>query len=330
MRIAVLGAGAWGTALALTFCHRHEVTLWARNSKKLCALARSRINKRYLPGFVLPRELRLEPDLAGAVNSADLLLAVVPSSGLRETLKRINQSGTKPPVIWACKGFEAVSAKLPHEVAAEELGEDYRCGVLSGPSFAEEVARGLPTAVTLASGDASFAAATAKALHDNRFRVYSSDDVIGVEVAGAVKNVLAIATGICDGMGFGLNTRAALLTRGLAEISRLALALDGRMETLMGLGGMGDLILTCTGDLSRNRRVGLMLAKGHELAGILKALRHVAEGVNSAGEVRRLAQRLNVEMPISEAVCRVLYDSVSPKTAVEELLSREPKAETPR
>jgi glycerol-3-phosphate dehydrogenase (NAD(P)+) len=327
MRIAVLGAGAWGTALALTFLRHHSVALWARDPTKLGELAQTRTNQRYLPGFPLPAELELQPELGRAIGSAELILVAVPSSGLRQTLTRVKQARVSMPLVWACKGFETGSAKLPTEVAQEELGKGYPCGVLSGPSFAEEVARGLPAAVTLASRDGDFAQATAKRLHDARFRVYSSDDEVGIEVAGAVKNVMAIATGICDGLGLGLNARAALITRGLAEVARLALQLGGRMETVMGLGGMGDLILTCTGDLSRNRRVGLELASGHALSSILNDLGHVAEGVASAAEVRRLAARFNVDMPISEAVCRILYDGVPPKLAVEQLLSREPKAE---
>ena len=231
-------------------------------------------------------------------------------------------------MVWACKGFEAGSSKLPHQVAAETLRGATPRGVLSGPSFAREVALGLPTAVALASTDGSFAHDAALALHSGRLRVYDSVDVIGVELGGAVKNVLAIAAGISDGMGFGHNARAALITRGLAEIARLGLTLGGRMETFMGLTGMGDLILTCTGDLSRNRQVGLRLASGTSLNDILTGLGHVAEGVNTAREVVQLARLHKVDMPIACAVYQVLFEGVSPKTAVEDLLNREPKAES--
>lgn len=327
MKIAVIGAGAWGTALALTLCANHAVSLWSRDAAQLFELTRSRRNERYLPGFDLPPEVEIAPELSRAVERSELIVCTVPTSGLRPTLKQLREIGACRPLVWACKGFEASSAKLPHEVVQEEWEDGARGAVLSGPSFAEEVARGLPAALTLASTSADFAAETARVFHTSRFRVYSSEDVIGIEIAGAVKNVMAIAAGICDGLGLGLNARAALITRGLAEIARLALKLGGRMETLMGLGGMGDLILTCTGDLSRNRRVGLALAGGLELQLILKELGHVAEGVGTAREVGKLATRLAVDMPISAAVCRVLYDNVPARTAVEDLLSREPKAE---
>jgi glycerol-3-phosphate dehydrogenase (NAD(P)+) len=231
------------------------------------------------------------------------------------------------PVIWLCKGFEADSARLPHEVAAEELPPEVMRGVLSGPSFAHEVARGSPAGVTLAASSLEFAGTMARELHGPRLRVYSSDDIVGVEVGGAVKNVIAIAAGISDGLGFGASARAALITRGLAEIARLGVALGGRAETFMGLSGVGDLILTCTSDLSRNRRVGLGLAGGKPLAQVLDELGHVAEGVPSAREVRRLAEKVGVEVPIVAAVCGVLYEGLVPGAAVEALLARAPKSE---
>jgi glycerol-3-phosphate dehydrogenase (NAD(P)+) len=271
--------------------------------------------------------LRFEPSLASALDAAHLVLAVVPSAGLRPLLLELTTLAPGVPVVWACKGFEAGSHKLPHQVADEVLASVTPKGVLSGPSFAREVALGLPTALTLASLDKDFARQTALALHSHRLRVYASSDVTGVELGGAVKNVLAIAAGISDGMQFGHNARAALITRGLAEITRLGLALGGRQETFMGLTGMGDLILTCTGDLSRNRQVGLKLAQGQSLEDILSALGHVAEGVNTAREVLQLARQFQVDMPITQAVYQVLFEGVAPKTAVEELLSREPKAE---
>jgi glycerol-3-phosphate dehydrogenase (NAD(P)+) len=327
IRLAVMGAGAWGTALAMHFAARHKVTLWVWDPTQLEAMSASRENTQFLPGFRLPDEVRIEGDVVRALESADLALVVVPTSALRETFRRVAECGRKLPVVWASKGFEPVTAKFPHQIAREELGSAHTCGAFSGPSFAVEVANGLPAAVTLASTDEAFAASTARVLHGQHLRVYSTGDVIGVEVGGAVKNVIAIAAGICDGMGFGHNARAALLTRGLAEISRLGLKLGGRMETFMGLAGVGDLILTCTGDLSRNRRVGLMLAQGKTLPIILGELGHVAEGVHTAREARRLARTLGVEMPITEAVCQVLFEGVSARTAVERLLSREPKAE---
>lgn len=327
MRIAVLGAGAWGTAIGINLAPRHDVTLWARDAAQYSAIRSARCNERYLPGFVLPDNLAVAGDFAAAIEGCMLALVAVPTSGLRETLRRLKTGRCAAPVVWLCKGFEKQHAKLPHEVCAEELGADARCGVLSGPSFAEEVARGLPTAVTLASADAEFARDAAQQLHSTTLRLYSSDDVIGVEVAGAVKNVMAIAAGICDGLKLGMNARAALITRGLAEITRLGVRLGGRTETFMGLAGVGDLILTCTGDLSRNRRVGLKLAQGMPLADILAGLGHTAEGVYSAREVARLATELKVEMPITHAVCRVLDDHTAADAAVRELLQREPKAE---
>jgi glycerol-3-phosphate dehydrogenase (NAD(P)+) len=239
----------------------------------------------------------------------------------------MKEAAAPVPAIWLCKGFEPGRALLPHEVFAEELGDARDSGALSGPSFAEEVARGLPTAVTLASQRRDFARDAARALHSPAFRVYSSEDLVGVEVAGAVKNVMAIAAGICDGLEYGHNARAALITRGLAEISRLGVALGGRAETFMGLAGAGDLILTCTGDLSRNRRVGLQLARGRALGSILAELGHVAEGVSSARELQRMADRLGIDMPVMRAVCRVLEDHTQARAAADALLQREPKAE---
>lgn len=327
MKIAVLGAGAWGTALAISLAQRHQVSLWTRSSAQVAEMSKMRSNPRYLSGFAFPDELRLEDRLDGAVDQAHLVLAVVPTAGLRPVLHQMVGLGANIPLVWACKGFEAGTARLPHQIVAEEMGGQAPCGVLSGPSFAQEVATGLPTALTLASRDEGFAQAMALELHSARLRVYSSSDVVGVEVGSAVKNVMAIAAGISDGMGYGYNARAALITRGLAEIGRLGAALGGRAETFMGLTGAGDLILTCTGDLSRNRTVGLRLAQGQKLDVILSELGHIAEGVNSASEVLRLAKSLSVEMPITQAVCRVLFDGVPPGHAVEALLSREPRAE---
>jgi len=262
-----------------------------------------------------------------ALAQCDLAIVGATVAGLRPTLKLVAAAHRPIPAIWLCKGFEADTAQLPHQVAADELPPRVARGVLSGPSFAQEVARGVPAAVTLAASDLGFATAMARELHGARLRIYSSDDVAGVEVGGAVKNVIAIGAGICDGLGFGESARAALITRGLAEVTRLGLRLGGRLETFMGLAGVGDLILTCTGSLSRNRQVGLRLAGGKPLATILADLGHVAEGVHTAREVRNLAERTGVDMPISDAVCRVLHESLAPAAAVEMLLAREPRQE---
>ena len=313
--------------MAIHLARRHEVTLWARDPGQVRAMRDTHRNDRYLPGFELPQSVLVTDDFAAAVAPSRLALAAVTTGGLRETLRRFRLAGAAAPVVWLCKGFERDHAKLPHQVCAEELGAGTRCGVLSGPSFAEEVAGGLPTAVTLAAADADFARDASREIHGARLRVYSSADVVGVEVAGAVKNVMAIAAGICDGLHLGHNARAALITRGLAEMTRLGVALGGRVETFMGLAGAGDLILTCTGDLSRNRRVGMRLAGGSSLETILGELGHVAEGVYSAREVARLARQAGVDMPITDAVCRVLDDPAGAGKAVEALLEREPKKE---
>jgi glycerol-3-phosphate dehydrogenase (NAD(P)+) len=327
VRITVLGAGAWGTAISIALARRHEVTLWARDAALLAAMRSARSNRRYLPGFDFPPELAVSGDVAPLAGGAELILVAVTANGLRETLGQVKKAGAGTALAWLCKGFESERARLPHEICAEELGRASRCAVLSGPSFAEEVARGLPTALTLASVDAASWRETAQALHGPTLRVYLSDDVTGVEVGGAVKNVMAIAAGVSDGLQLGFNARAALITRGLAEMTRLGVALGGRAETFMGLTGVGDLILTCTSDLSRNRRVGLALARGTALAAVLSGLGHAAEGVFTARAVARLAQDLKVEMPITRAVCRVLDDPREARAAVQELLAREQKAE---
>jgi glycerol-3-phosphate dehydrogenase (NAD(P)+) len=327
VRIAVLGAGAWGTAIAIVLAARHEVTLWLRDAAQCEAMRNTRTNRRYLPGFALPAGITLATDVAGAVTGGDVVLVAVTTAGLRHTLKQLREAGSHAPVVWLCKGFEREHAKLAHQVCEEELDAAVARGALSGPSFAEEVARGLPAALTLASTDPELGRALARELHGPTLRVYTSDDVIGVEVAGAVKNVMAIAAGICDGLSLGLNARAALMTRGLAEMTRLGVRMGGRIETFMGLAGVGDLILTCTGDLSRNRRVGLALARGAEIDSILAGLGHVAEGVYTAREVTRIAATFGVDMPITRAVHGVLFDGVAPAWAVNELLERGPKAE---
>jgi len=327
MRIAVLGAGAWGTALAVAAAQRHEVLLWARDPAQAVAMRQSRSNQRYLPEVALPPGLSVTADLAEAQAWADGGLAVIgtPMAGLRGLLSSLPP---QMPVFWLCKGFESETGELGHEIARSLRPDGAASGVLSGPSFALEVARGLPTALVAASDDAALAAMAVQAFHSDSLRVYTSTDPVGVEVGGAVKNVMAIATGIADGLALGQNARAALITRGLAEMTRLGLALGARVETLMGLSGLGDLVLTATGDLSRNRRVGLLLAEGLPLPGILERLGHVAEGVYSAATVLARARGLKVEMPITEGVVAVLEGRLSPAQALRQLMSREARPET--
>lgn len=327
MKVSVIGAGAWGTALAISLASNHRVTLWARDAAQINEMQVSRQNQRYLPDIPLPENLELCADFSAALATAELAIIAVPTAALRATLLRFSSAQSGLGVVWACKGFEAETSLLPHQVVAGVLPEGHKLGVLSGPSFAQEVARGLPTALTLASDDEEFARSTTQALHHARLRIYSSNDVTGVEVGGAVKNVMAIASGISDGLDLGHNARAALITRGLAEITRLGLRLGGRPETLSGLSGLGDLILTCTGNLSRNRQVGLLLAKNLALPKILDQLGHVAEGVYTVREVHQLAQRLKVNMPISEAVYRVLYEQVPAAEVIVDLLNRAPNRE---
>ncbi len=327
MKITLLGAGAWGTALSIAFAGKHELTLWSREDDVAADLEATRENHRFFPGYKLPESVLVSTDFAAAVADAELLIVSTPIAGLRPTLERLKTLGCVLPVLWVCKGFEAGSGKLPHQVVADVLGVEAVCGALSGPSFAEEVAAGQPTAVSLAANDPAFAREAAHQLHTTRLRIYANDDLVGVEVGGAVKNVLAIATGVCDGLGLGLNSRAALMTRGLAEIARLGLALGADRQTFMGLAGMGDLILTCTGDLSRNRRVGLALAHDKSLAQILDELGHVAEGVYTAREVDQLSSRLGIDMPISTAVAAVLDGRLSAADALEQLMARDPKEE---
>jgi glycerol-3-phosphate dehydrogenase (NAD(P)+) len=326
MNITILGAGAWGTALAVALAERHAVTIWARDAAQRAALAVER-RSRYLGEVPLPAAVGVAGDPLAAVRQSDLALVATPTAGLRAAVALVRDAGKRVPVVWGCKGFEQSSAKLPHEIVAETLAADAPAGALSGPSFALEVARGLPAALTLAAGDAGIARDLARALHQPRLRVYYTDDVVGVEVGGAVKNVMAIATGIADGLGLGQNARAALITRGLAELTRLGVALGGRPETFTGLTGAGDLILTCTGDLSRNRRVGLALGAGDALDAILGRLGHVAEGVYTARAVDRLARERGIDMPITRAVCAVLFEGLAPAAAVERLLARDPRSE---
>jgi glycerol-3-phosphate dehydrogenase (NAD(P)+) len=323
-RVAVLGAGAWGTAITCVLAGRLQVSLWARAAAQAEAISSTRYNERYLPGIAVPAAVSVSSDLSQAIKGANLVLAATPVAGLREILKSIP---AVLPLVWLCKGFEEGTGLLPHEIAAQTMGQGARYGALSGPSFAAEVARGLPCALTLAAIDSNFAREAAALLHGGRMRVYYSSDLVGVEIGGAVKNVMAIAAGISDGLGLGLNARAALITRGLAEMARLGAAMGGEAETFFGLAGAGDLILTATGDLSRNRRVGLELAQGRALQEILANLGHVAEGVRSAKEVARLARSKGVDMPVSEAVNAVLEQRLTPAAAVQSLLARDPKQE---
>lgn len=327
MRLSVLGAGAWGTALAASWAPHHAVTLWGRNAVELDTMRASRVNHRYLPDCPLPDALQFNPDFNAVVDAAELIVIAVPTCGLRPTLAALAARPHLPPLVWVCKGFEHGSRKLPHQLIAELLPTHTQTGVLSGPSFAQEVAQGYPTALTLAANDSELAQHLAEALSAQRLRIYAHDDVIGVELGGALKNVMAIAAGICDGLKLGHNARAALITRGLAEMTRLGVELGGRFETFMGLSGLGDLILTTTGDLSRNRQVGLRLARGQTLDTILAELGHVAEGVSTAPEVAALASELGVDMPITRKVCQMLFEGLPAAEAVDDLLNRDIKAE---
>jgi glycerol-3-phosphate dehydrogenase (NAD(P)+) len=285
-------------------------------------------NTRYLPGCRLPDTLHISADPGQALAAADLLILAVPLAGLRPVLKQINEINAALPFLWLCKGLEASSGLLPHQVVNAVMGSAATCGALTGPSFALEVARGLPTALALAATDMTFASSMAHALHGGNLRIYANDDLIGAEVGGAVKNILAIAAGISDGLGLGQNARAALLTRGLAEMTRFGVALGARRETFTGLTGLGDLILTCTGDLSRNRRVGLLLAEGRALGDISRDLGHVAEGVSTTREVARRAIALGIDMPVTIAVADVLEGRMTPREAVLQLMAREARLET--
>ena len=331
--VAVVGAGAWGTAIA---CHlaarsraRPRVALVARTPERAEALRRERRNERYLPGIALPDALEIARGPSDA-RDADLVLAATPVASLAAVADALAAASVRAPLVWLSKGFVAApEGEGGPALAHRRIGPRWPApvGIVSGPSFADEVARGLPTALVAASTDAALAAQAASLLRGDTLRVYESDDITGVEVGGAVKNVLAIAAGLCDGLGYGHNARAALITRGLAEISRLAVAEGGRRETLMGLAGLGDLVLTCTGDASRNRRVGLGLAAGQPLPAILASLGHVAEGVDAARAACVLAQRHGVDMPIADAIARVLDGRVPVRDAVEALLRREPKSD---
>jgi len=327
--IAVLGAGSWGTALAMLLARNgHSVRLWDRDAEHIANMARERVNQRYLPGIALPEQVFPSTALHDVLAPADFVLVVVPSAGFRSVLQQARQQiGSRFNLIWASKGLEPGTGRFLHQVVDDELPGHATLAALSGPSFAAEVARGLPTAVTIAAQDIDYAQRVAELFHCTQFRTYTSDDLIGVELGGSVKNVLAIAAGISDGLGYGSNARAALITRGLAEIMRLGTRLGGRRETFMGLAGVGDLVLTCTDDQSRNRRLGLALGRGVPLATAVEQIGQAVEGLHTARELDSLARRHEVDMPITEQVKRVLYDGESPAAAVEALLSRDPKPE---
>ncbi|WP_028918384.1 NAD(P)H-dependent glycerol-3-phosphate dehydrogenase [Pseudoxanthomonas sp. J35] len=329
--VAVLGAGSWGTALA-TLVARNGLatTLWGRDAAIIEAIDRDHQNPRYLPGIELPGSLRATTDLAAAVSGCDWVLVVVPSHAFTETLHALQPVlPAGAGVAWATKGFEPGSGRFLHEVAADVLGPGVPLAVVTGPSFAKEVALGLPTAVTVHGADQDFAQVVADALHGPAFRAYTGNDMVGAELGGAMKNVLAVATGVSDGMELGLNARAGLITRGLNEMLRLAAAIGARPETLMGLAGLGDLVLTCTGDLSRNRRLGLALGRGQELEEAVRQIGQVVESVQTADEVMRLANRHGIDLPISAGVQAVLHGEITPVDGLRQLLARERKPEYP-
>ncbi len=327
--IAVLGAGSWGTALALQFARSgRDVRLWGRDESQLEAMSKSRANERYLPGIPFPSNLHLEPRLEDCLADAGVVLVSVPSHGLRETLERIAPLiDDDARVCWATKGFELSTGKLPHQVAEETLGSNRPVAVLSGPTFATEVGEGLPSAMTIAANDPEFAGELARTLSGDKFRAYTSGDMVGVEVGGAVKNVLAIGAGLSDGLGFGANTRIALINRGLVEMTRLGVALGASTDTFMGLAGMGDLVLTCTDNQSRNRRMGLALASGKTVEEAQEEIQQVVEGVLAAKAVYEVAQSVEVVMPICHEIYRILYEGVSPREAVGALMGRALKPE---
>jgi len=327
--IAVLGAGSWGTALALQFARSGRVVrLWGRDDTQLATIESARCNDRYLPGAEFPENIHVVPDLSDCLHGVRDILVSVPSHGFRETLTRIAPLlDDDARVCWATKGFELATGMLPHQVAREILGADRHVAVLSGPTFAKEVGDGLPTAMTIAANDPSFAGELAATLSGDNFRAYTSEDMIGVEVGGAVKNVLAIGAGISDGLGYGANTRIALINRGLVEMTRLGVALGARTDTFMGLAAMGDLVLTCTDDLSRNRRMGLALASGKSVEEAQEEIQQVVEGLLAAKAVKKVADENDVVMPICNEIYRILYEGISPAEAVGTLMRRGLKPE---
>ena len=330
VRISVLGAGSWGTALAMLLARNgHQVRLWGHLEPEIDAMAAARENTRYLPGISFPVNLALSANLGEVLaGRQELTLIVTPSHAFAEVVAKV---AVRPParagVAWATKGFDPPSGRFLHEVAADVLPPGTRLAVVTGPSFAKEVAQGLPTAVTVHSDDATFSETVAQWFHSPTFRAYDGTDMVGAELGGAMKNVLAVATGVADGMGLGLNARAGLITRGLNEMLRLAEALGGRPETTMGLAGVGDLVLTCTGDLSRNRRLGLALGRGVPLNEAVAAIGQVVESIETVAQVMRLARRVGIELPISEQVELVLTEKITPQQGLNSLLAREQKPE---
>jgi glycerol-3-phosphate dehydrogenase (NAD(P)+) len=336
LSVAVLGAGSWGTALAALIArHGHRTVLWGRDAAAIETLNTTHANARYLPGIALPSSLRATHDLADAMRGTDLVLVVVPSHAFAETLRALApHRPSHAGVAWATKGFEPGSGRFLHEVAGDVLGnsglaDDVPLAVVTGPSFAKEVAQGLPTALTVHGDSPTFTQQVADVLHGPAFRAYTGDDMLGAELGGAMKNVLAVATGVADGMQLGLNARAGMITRGLNEMLRLNAAIGGKAETLMGLAGLGDLVLTCTGDLSRNRRLGLALGRGQQLADAVREIGQVVESIQTADEVMRQADRHGVELPISAAVQAVLHGDITPAEGLQRLLARDQKPEYP-
>ncbi len=329
MKMTIIGAGAWGTALAIHFAlHGHQVAMWARNREQMLSMQHDRENKRYLPGYALPENLSVHAELSEALADSGLVLVVTSVAGLRDSIELVKQHGAGHlPVLTACKGFELDTGLMTFQVVKQVLPDNDKIGVLSGPSFAQELAKQLPCAVVLASENEEWIKQLVHDLNSNVMRLYANDDVIGVAVGGAVKNVMAIATGLSDGLDYGLNARAALVTRGLAEITRLAVAMGAQPKTMMGLAGIGDLILTCTGALSRNRKVGLGLAEGKELHQVLREIGHVAEGVPTIDEVFEAACRYQIDMPITQILYQLVRKELPVEEVMERLMMREAKAE---
>lgn len=329
-KISILGAGSWGTALAMLAARNGcQTLLWGHNPEHIARLEQDRENRHYLPGLIFPEALNVTADFQEAASFSSLILIVVPSHAFKETLLKLKPfSHAETCIAWATKGFCAGNGGLLDSLVAKHLSKDVSTAVLSGPTFASEVAANLPTALTVASADAVLADRLAELLHNPCFRTYTSTDVIGVQVGGAIKNVLAIAAGVADGLGFGANTRAALITRGLTEIIRLGTKLGGRQETFMGLAGLGDLILTCTDNQSRNRRFGLALGRGETQEEAVREIGQEIEGVFAAKEAYFLAKKHGVEMPITEQTYKVLYENLEPRIAVQNLLAREQKPES--
>ena len=327
--VAVLGAGSWGTALAIQFARAgHPTRLWSRSAADVSAMRAQRQNRRYLPDAAFPDGIAVHDDLAAAVKGAVAIIVAVPSHALRVLLTQLKPLLARDArLAWATKGFELDTGKLPHQVAYEVLGDKYPVAVLSGPTFAREVGMGLPTAMTIASPDAEFAAQLARSLHAPNFRAYTSTDIVGVEVGGAVKNVLAVGAGLSDGLGFGANTRIALITRGLSEVVRLGVALGAQPETFMGLAGLGDLVLTSTDNQSRNRRFGLALAEGKSVETALREIGQVVEGYTAARAVHEVAQREKVDMPLVRGIYRILYGNEPARDVVKDLMTRPIRAE---